>query len=118
VEFAGNAVAVGTLDTSGGAASLTTGNAGVEVETLSGANNVTVAQGSVTLTGDSEAFGQTLEVSDGAEVEIEEDAVLGGSVDSWRGARHDQRAPSSGSPVTSQRLQTPPSAAAAISRAV
>jgi outer membrane autotransporter protein len=80
VEFAGNAVAVGTLDTSGGAASLTTGNAGVEVETLSGANNVTVAQGSVTLTGDSEAFGQTLDVSDGAAVEIEEDAVLGGSV--------------------------------------
>ena len=80
VEFAGSAVAVGTLDTSGGAASLTTGNAGVEVETLSGANNVTVAQGSVTLTGDSEAFGQTLDVSDGAAVEIEEDAVLGGSV--------------------------------------
>lgn len=80
VQFAGNAVTVGTLDTSAGTATLTTSDAGVQVATVSGTNNVTVAQGSVTLTGDSEAYEQTIEVSDEAEVEIEEDAVLGGSV--------------------------------------
>lgn len=80
VQFTGNTVAVGTLDTSAGAANLTTGNAGVQVASLSGANNVAVAQGKMTLTGDSEAFEQTVEVSEEAEVEIAEDAVLGGSV--------------------------------------
>lgn len=80
VQFTGNTVAVGTLDTSAGAANLTTGSAGVQVGTLSGGNGVHAVQGKVALTGDSEAYEGTIVVYDEAEVEIEEDAVLGGSV--------------------------------------
>ncbi len=80
VQFTGNKVVVQTLNTSGESANLTTADAGVQVTTLSGAGDVTLADGKVTLTGDSEAFERTVEVSDEAELEIEEDAVLGGSI--------------------------------------
>ncbi len=80
VQFTGNAVTVQTLDTSAGAATLTTGQSGVQVAALSGANNVALASGRITLTGDSEAFQQTLTVSSDAEVEIDPNAVLGGSM--------------------------------------
>ncbi len=79
VQFTGSTVAIQTLNTPT-SSSLTTGDAGVQVETLSGGNDVHIAQGRVTLTGDSEAYERTIEVSDEAEVEIAEDAVLGGSV--------------------------------------
>jgi outer membrane autotransporter protein len=80
VQFAGNAVAVQTLDTSAGAATLTIGQNGVQVAALSGTNNVTLAAGRITLTGNSTAFQQTLDVSSDAEVEIDPNAVVGGSV--------------------------------------
>ncbi|HNS20695.1 MAG TPA: autotransporter domain-containing protein, partial [Sedimentisphaerales bacterium] len=80
VTFSGNAVVVGTLNTSTGAANLTTSDAGVQVEALSGSNNVTVAGGKITLTGDSTAYTQQLEISSDAEVEVGANAVLGGSV--------------------------------------
>lgn len=79
VQFTGSTVTIQTLNTPW-SSNLTTGDAGVQVETLSGGNDVHIVQGKVALTGDSEAYERTIEVSDEAEVEIGEDAVLGGSV--------------------------------------
>lgn len=80
VEFSGNKVVVNTLDTSGGASSLKTSAAGVDVAALSGANNVAVAEGKVTLTGDSTGFSGAVGVNEDAELEMGTGSVLGGAL--------------------------------------
>lgn len=80
IAFSGNAVSVQTLTTTGGSATLTTGAGGVEVAVISGPEDISVAGGHLTLTGDSSLSGQTVTVSSGAALDIDSDAVLGGFV--------------------------------------
>jgi len=80
IAFTGNAVSIETLRTTGGSATLTTGAGGVEVGTIGGPEDISVAGGRLTLTGDSSLSGQTITVSSDAAFEIDPNAVLGGSV--------------------------------------
>lgn len=80
IAFSGNAVSVQTLTTTGGPAMLTTGAGGIEVGAVGGPEDISVAGGRLTLTGDSSLSGLTVSVSPGAALVIDPNAELGGSV--------------------------------------